>query len=202
MKNLTVALAEHVARGLLAADAASAEHRDLLVHGRVEVGFDVVGKFAKTGGFRVDGAFEGANRDFVIVAGVDQQHFRVADQRVPVLWIDVGADLFVRVHAFHAEGDDFFLEFDLGAVERLLVAVRLFMVDVVHARVVLEPGHQPVDAFAAAGHGAVDAFFGNQQGAFDAVVDHRLQQGLAQGDVIFQGDELIQCRHDNLLCHG
>ncbi len=164
--------------------------------------FDVVGEFAKTGGFRIDGTFEGADRHFVIVARVDQQHFRVADQRVPVLRINVSTDFFVRVDAFDTEGDDLFLELDLGTVERLLVAVRLFMIDVDHARVILEPGEQAVDAFTSTGNRAVDAFFGNQKRAFDAVVDHRLQQWLAQVDVIFEGDELIQCRHDNRLCHG
>ncbi|MNE44707.1 hypothetical protein D3C80_1389460 [compost metagenome] len=76
------------------------------------------------------------------------------------------------------------------------------MIDVDHARVIPEPGQQTIDTFTAAGNRAVDAFFGDQQGTFDVVVDHRLQQWLAQGDVIFEGDELIQCRHDNLLCHG
>jgi hypothetical protein len=56
--DLFEAFAEHVARGFFATNAAGAEHRDLLVHGRVEVGFDVVGEFAKTGGFRVDGALK------------------------------------------------------------------------------------------------------------------------------------------------
>jgi hypothetical protein len=65
------------------------------------------------------------------------------------LRLDVGADCLVRVHARHAEGDDLFLELDLGAVERLLVAVRLFVVDVDQARVVAQPGQQAVDAFAA-----------------------------------------------------
>lgn len=76
------------------------------------------------------------------------------------------------------------------------------MVDVDHARVLLQPGHQAVNAFAAAGYGAVDALFGNQQGALDAVVDHCLQQWLAQGDVIFESDELVQCRHDDGVGHG
>lgn len=109
---------------------------------------------------------------------------------------------FVGVDAFDAQGHDLFLELDLGAVERLVVAVRFFMVDVDHARVVLQPGHQAINAFAAAGNGAVDAFFGDQQGAFDAIVDHCLQQWLAQRNVVFEGDELIQCRHDDGLGHG
>ncbi|MCY1407908.1 hypothetical protein D9M71_232200 [compost metagenome] len=76
------------------------------------------------------------------------------------------------------------------------------MVDIDHARIALEPGQQAVDPFAGTGDGAVDAFFGQQQRAFDAIVDHGLEQWLAQLDVIFESDELIQCRHDNALCHG
>src|SRR5207253_7084064 len=70
--HLVEALAEHVARSLLATNAASAEHGDFLVFGRIEVGFDVVRELAKTGGFRVDRAFEGADRDFIVVAGINQ----------------------------------------------------------------------------------------------------------------------------------
>jgi hypothetical protein len=99
--HLVKTFAEHIARGLFTTNAAGAEHRDFLVLGRVEVGFDIVGKFAKTGGFRVDSAFKGADRHFVVVAGVDQQHFWIADQRVPVLGVDVGTDFLVRVDAFN-----------------------------------------------------------------------------------------------------
>src|SRR3546814_15234434 len=50
--DLVEALAEHVAGGFLAANATGAEHRDFLVSGRVEVGFDVLGELANTGGLR------------------------------------------------------------------------------------------------------------------------------------------------------
>ncbi len=199
--DLFEALAQHVTRGFFATDATGAEHGDLLVHCRVEMRLDVLRKLSKRRGLRIDGAFEGADRDFVIVASIDQQHFGIADQVVPVLGLDVSTDALVRVDAFDTQGHDLFLELDLGAIERLLVAVGFLVVDIDQARVVLQPRHQAIDAFASAGHCAVDALVGNQQCALDTVVDHRLQQRLAQLHVIAEGDELVQRGHDDRLSH-
>ena len=76
------------------------------------------------------------------------------------------------------------------------------MVDIDHARVGAQPGHQPVNAFTAAGYRTVDAFFGDQQRTFDAVINHRLEQGLAQFNVIFKRDEFIQCSNNDRCSHG
>ncbi|MNN04354.1 hypothetical protein D3C81_1170790 [compost metagenome] len=201
VEHLGEALAEHVAGGLLATDATGAEHRHLLVLRRVEVLLHVLGELAERLGLRVDGACEGADGHLVVVARVDQQHLRVGDQRIPVLRLDIGADRLARVDAGHAQGDDLLLELDLGAVERLLAAIRFLVVDVDQPRIGVQPGQQRVDGGAAAGHGAVDAFRRQQQGALDAVFQHRRQQRLAQGDVILEGDELVQRRHHDVLTH-
>ncbi|MNR43781.1 hypothetical protein D3C85_1624420 [compost metagenome] len=76
------------------------------------------------------------------------------------------------------------------------------MVDIDQARIAAQPGQQAVDTFTGSRHGAVDAFFGQQQGAFDAILFHGLEQRFAQLDVIFQGDELVQRRHDDSLGHA
>ena len=202
VEDLLEALAEHVAGGLFATDAAGAEHGDLLVPGRVVMGLDVLGELAERLGLGIDGALEGADGHFVVVARIDQQHLGVGDQGVPVLGLDVGADALVGVHARHAEGDDFLLQLDLGAVEGLLVAVGLLVVDIGQARVALEPGQQAVDALARGGNGAVDAFLGEQQGALHAAFEHGVEQGLAQRFVIRQGHELVQRRDNNLRSHA
>ena len=97
---------------------------------RVVVLAHVLGKLAKRGGLGVDRAFEAANRDFVVVTGIDHQHFRVGDHVVPVFRLNVSAHGVVGVDARHAQRDDLLFQFDLGAVERRLVAERLFMVDI------------------------------------------------------------------------
>jgi hypothetical protein len=76
------------------------------------------------------------------------------------------------------------------------------VIDVGQARIFFQPGEQGIDPFAAAGHGAVDAFFGQQQRAFDAVGIEGFEQGFTQRDVVRQGDELVQRRHDDLLGHA
>ena len=97
---------------------------------RVIVLAHILWKLAEGGGFRVHRTFEAANRHFVVVASIDYQHFGVGDDVVPVLWLHVSAHGVVGVDARHAQRDDLFFQFDLGAVERRLVAKRLFMVDI------------------------------------------------------------------------
>ncbi|MOA19867.1 hypothetical protein D3C78_1402750 [compost metagenome] len=76
------------------------------------------------------------------------------------------------------------------------------MVDVHQAFITAQPGQQAVDTFTGTGDSAIDAFFGQQQGALDAVGGHAFEQRFAQLDVIFQGDELVQRRHDDSLGHA
>src|SRR5690606_31932913 len=72
MKDLFEAVAKHITGRLLATDAASAEHGHSLVPCRIEIGFYVIGEFAKRLGLRIHGAFEGTDCHFVIIAGIDQ----------------------------------------------------------------------------------------------------------------------------------
>src|SRR5690606_11032479 len=124
MVDLLETFLEHEARSLLATNATSAEHGHLLVLLRIVLLTHIFGEFAEGPGLRVDRPLEGADRYLVIIAGVDQQHFRIADQRIPVLRLDIGADPLVGTDARYADGDDFLLQLDLGAIERHLVAER------------------------------------------------------------------------------
>src|SRR3984957_2015313 len=90
--DLGKALREQVARGLFAADAAGAEHRDSTISRRIEV---TCGEFfelpkARDGG--IDRAFEGADGDLEGVARVDDNRVRCGNQTVPVFGLDIGAD--------------------------------------------------------------------------------------------------------------
>src|SRR3546814_222527 len=110
--NLLKALTKHIARRLLAANAAGAEHCDLLMLCRVVVSLDVVRKVSERFGLRVDRTFERTDCHFVVVTGVDQQHFRIGDQRVPVLRLDIGSNLPIRIHTLNAERDDLLLQLE------------------------------------------------------------------------------------------
>src|SRR4030095_4467058 len=88
--DLAEALRQQIGAGLLAADTAGAEHRDLAVLGRVEL---LRGKFlelSKAFDAGVDRALEGAHRHLESVAGVDHQRVGRCDQLVPVCRLHIG----------------------------------------------------------------------------------------------------------------
>src|ERR1700674_1037279 len=95
--DLGKALGEQVARGLFAADAAGAEHRDFTMPRRIEV---TRGEFlelpeARDGGINL--AFECADRNLEGVARVDDNRVGGGDQIVPLPGFDIGADLERRI---------------------------------------------------------------------------------------------------------
>src|SRR3981189_2957963 len=80
--DLVEPLRQQIGAGLLAADAAGAEHRDLAVLRRIEL---LRGKFlelAKTLYSRIERALERAHRHLEFVAGIDDQCIRRGNQRV------------------------------------------------------------------------------------------------------------------------
>ena len=119
--DLIEALLLEIGRGLLAADAAGAEHRHLAVLCRVQLARDVVREITEGSGVRVDGTGEGPHFHFIVIARVDQQHLRIGNQRIPVLRLHIGPDGVTRVDALDAHGDDLALELDLGAQEGSLL---------------------------------------------------------------------------------
>ena len=82
--------------GFFAADAAGAEHGDFGSGGGVEVFADPGGEVREGVEVGIDGVGEGADFDFVGVAGVEEEDAGVGDEVVPVGGVDVGAGL-VRV---------------------------------------------------------------------------------------------------------
>ena len=147
---------------------------------------------------RVERVFKCADAEFIVVACVNNDDVRVADECVPVLGFDIGADHAARVDAFDAHGDDFFFEFDLAAVERHGIVMRKFAVDVVQARLRVEPCAQCVDGVLCACDGAVDAFACQQQCAANLLCVHDVEQRLAQGFILGQFDKLVHGADDDL----
>ncbi len=196
--HLFKAFLEHEAGGFFTADASGAEHGHLLVLLRIELLTHILGKLAEGSGLRIDRSLEGADGNLVVIAGIDQQHFRIADQRVPVLGLDIGADPLIGADTRNADGDDFLLQFDLGAVEGHFLTEGLLPVQITQARITPQPFEQRAGAFAGTGDSAVDTFQSQQQRTFHTMFVHGVEQRLAQAFKIFQGDELVQRHHDNL----
>src|SRR5262249_54066078 len=76
MIDLGKAAREQQARGLLAADAAGAEHRDTSVLCRIKLFSDEIPELAKACEAGIDRAVESAHGDLESVAGVEQERAR------------------------------------------------------------------------------------------------------------------------------
>ena len=73
------ALVEEVGCGFFAADASRTEEGDLFVSIGIEIVGNVFGELGEGIGVGIDRAFEGADFDFVLVAGVDDEYVWIAD---------------------------------------------------------------------------------------------------------------------------
>ena len=167
--DLVKSVRQQIGAGLLAADAAGAEHRDLPVLRRVEFLRGEILELPKALDAGIDRAFEGAHRHLEGVAGVDDKRVGRRDQRVPVGGIDIGADLPRRIDRGIAERDDFLLQPDLQPLERHLGSAREFEFEIVEPAAeqgaVLQFADERVDGFIAARNRAVDALMRQQHAA-------------------------------------
>ena len=133
--NLVKTLGAHEGCGFFAANAARTKHGDfgffaaavLQPTFRSHFTANPIWQFRKTAGSGVDRACKSANRDFIVIARVDQHHVWVADEGVPVLRLDILAGHAVRVDAFHAHRYDFLLESHLHPVKGGFVTVGFFV---------------------------------------------------------------------------
>ena len=58
-------------------------------------------------GFGINSALEGADGNFVIIAGINHRHIGISDQGVPIGGINIVADAGQGVDIGLAHGDDF-----------------------------------------------------------------------------------------------
>ena len=144
----------------------------------------------------IDGAFERADRDLERVAGVDQQRVGRRDQLVPVLGLDIGADLPRRIGGRVPERDDLLLQPDLEPAERHRRGGGEFELQPVEPAAkeiaVTQRGDQFVDRFHAAGQRAVDALMRQQHAALQLQFTAQRPQRLAQIAKVRQGCELVK----------
>ena len=111
MVDLFYPLGFQKSRRFLAADTAGAEHGEFCF---ASSQFSAMctkpfGEFGERLSPRIDSAFEGTNRHFVIVAGVNQNGFGVGYQSIPVFRLDIGANFTFWVDTFNAQSHDLFL---------------------------------------------------------------------------------------------
>ena len=168
---------------------------------RIQVLFHVFRELPEGISGRIDGIFKGADFHFVLVAGIHQHHIRIGNQFVPFFRIHIRADNPLRINTVHTHGDDLFLELHFGAFERLDVHKGLFVINAVEPLVAGDPVFHGINAFAAAGNGAVDALARQQQSAVHVFLEHQVQQRLAEGFIIIQDCELVQCADNNVVAH-
>src|SRR6478609_1348911 len=116
--DLAKSLRQQIGAGLLAPDATGAEHRDLPTPGGIEMARGKILELAKALDAGIDRAFERAHRHLKFVSYIDDERVGGCDQRIPVGWIDVGADLLRRIGGGVAERDDLLLQPDLQPLKR------------------------------------------------------------------------------------
>ena len=68
-------------------------------------------------------AFKGADFNFVLIARIDYQDFRVINQRIPLLRRRIASDTLIRVNILLTHSNDFALELDLHSQERTLFMI-------------------------------------------------------------------------------
>src|SRR3984893_15308669 len=157
---------EQVGAGLLASDAAGAEHRDPLVFLRIEMARGKILELPKTPYAGIDGAGKCAHRNLEGVAGVDHQRIGTRDQRVPVGGVDIRAGLPVRVGRAVAEGYELVFQPSLQALKRPRWGMREFQFEVVEPAAeqsaALQFLNQCGNRLGLARQRAVDAFMGQQ----------------------------------------
>ena len=176
MRDILDALSAQESGRFLAADAAGAEHRDPRVGAKLlAIGAEPGGKLAKTAGLWVDRARKCADRNFIIIAGVDDDRVWVADQRIPLIRLDIAANVARRVDARDAECHNFALYPHLHPAERRGFGAAIFDVERGAARpsLLYERGdmcNDRRDALRAARDRAVDALSCEQDRALDALL--------------------------------
>src|SRR5450755_2649308 len=196
---------EQIGAGLLAADAAGAEHRDPAVFRRIEMAGGKILELPKTPYAGIDGAGKCTHRNLECVAGVDHQRIRTRDQRVPVCGVDINADLPGRVGMAVAEGNDLLFQPDLQALKRHRGGMREFQFEVVEPAAeqsaALQFLNQCGNRLGLARQRAVDAFMGQQHAAIQLQSGADRAQRLAQLPEIWQRGELIESS-DPVRHHG
>ena len=170
--DLLEAMRQHEGAGLLAPDAAGAEHRHLLVRRGIELAGDEVPEIAEArcAGSTAPSKVPISTSNWLRVSMHDQTgRF---EKRVPVLRRHIGADLPGRIGRGIAQRHDFLLQPDFRRRNGISAAVENFS-----SRLSRRPPNrvpvpkrlqQRIDRLRAPREGAVDALMGQQERAFQA----------------------------------
>ena len=127
MVDVLEALGEEVGGSFFTANPACTEEGDVFVLVGIEMGGDVLRKFVEGVVVRIDRTCEGADFDFVMIAGIDRHYFGIGDECVPVLGFDIGTDEIGGIDGRNTQGDNFFFESDFEPVEWQFSGDRFFV---------------------------------------------------------------------------
>ena len=156
----------HIGGSFLAPDAAGAVHGHCLRLGgifRQRIG--PVGEGTERTGFRIDSMTEPADADFVIISCVDHHDIVAADQRVPVLRVNIGAGIVCRINPRLAHGDNLRFKPHLHAQEPGRRCRGIFHLKISKTRPAAQVGNYFFNPVGRSGDGAVNPFFCKQKRA-------------------------------------
>jgi hypothetical protein len=112
-------------------------------------------------------ALERAERDFVIVAHIDEDHIGIVQQLVPVLRRHVGSSHPRRIHTGHAQRHDLFFQTHLHAIERHFRRARFLVLEIRESRVAAQMLQQRMYGLRFPANRAVDPLLGQQNRSLD-----------------------------------
>ena len=159
LQHIAKALRLHVGAGLLAADAARAEHDDGLVLELLRQLRHCGGKVPEMIHARGQRVLERAELHFVVIAGVEQRERpALVEPGFQLTRSELRRGTRGRIDSRHAEGDDFLLDAYQHATEGLFGGAAVFRLQLCKAGNAPKSGQHCLDPFGAAGDEQVDAF--------------------------------------------
>ena len=165
---------------------------------RVQIFLHVLRPFAKFSSLWVEGTLEAAQFHFVIVASVDQSHFGVVDQFIPLFRWHVFTDSFIWVNRGVAQCHDFITENNAQTMKDELFGEAFAVRHVGKALVHADISKHGIDSFFRSGDGGVNAFRGEDKGAeYACCFAPGLKLGFPVGEV---GEicETVKCSYARL----
>ncbi len=187
-------------RGLFTADAAGAEHGNLLMFGFGQLRLHIGIPFAEGGGVRVGGALKCAELHFVIVAGINQQHVGIANQRVPIFRGDVFAHGVIGVYRLVAQRHDLLANDQTQSVKSVAIRLAFAMRHAGETLVRTDELQHGINARIGSGNCGVESFGGEDDHAAHVMRAAFGFQSIAESFAVGEIHETV--KGGNRLRHG
>ena len=192
VKHIFEAILLEVGRRFFATYAPGAEHRNFLMHFRVQVLLYVFREFSEGIRLRIQSVLEGAYLNFVLITRIEKENFGICYQRIPILRVHIGAYDMGRVYILNTHGYYLFLQLHLGPIEGVLINIGFLRLNASEPMILCQPGKHAIDTYPASSDCAINSLGSEQQCASHFLSKHYLKQGLTEGLTVWEFRKAIQ----------